>query len=92
VSLTFEWDETKARLNLEGHGVSFEEAATIFEDAFALELFDEAHSEGEDRWIAIGFSSAGRLLVVVYTEPEPGRVRIISSRRATRREENAYGE
>jgi len=74
---TFEWDEAKAILNEQKHGISFEEAATIFADPLALTIVDEAHSDEEDRFVDIGESSSGRLLVVVYTE-RGETIRIIS--------------
>ena len=92
----FEWDPTKAKMNLAKHGVGFEEAATVFLDAGALSVYDSEHSEGEDRWITMGFSSGGRLLVVCHTFEVMDRkrcgVRIISSRRSTRKERVSYGK
>ena len=91
----FEWDQDKAAANRRKHGVAFEEAATVFLDARASSLYDAKHSETEDRWATLGLSSAGRLLVVWHTFEEEGesyaRVRIISSRKATRKEEQQYG-
>jgi len=90
----FEWDRKKARMNLNKHGVGFEEAATVFLDAGALSVYDSEHSEAEDRWITMGFSSGGRLLVVSHTFDVVDRrrchVRIISSRRPTRKERVFY--
>jgi uncharacterized DUF497 family protein len=87
--MRFEWDETKARRNLREHGVSFEEAASVFGDPFALEIRDQQHSQLEERYIAMGYSLLGRLLVVVHSE-EAETLRIISARRATRTEREAY--
>ena len=91
----FEWDLPKARANRRKHGVSFEEAATVFLDPRASSVYDPEHSESEDRWVTLGLSSAGRLLVVCHTfqdiGPRESRVRLISSRRATRKERRQYG-
>lgn len=86
---TFEWDESKAILNEQKHGVSFEEAATVFADPLSLTIVDDAHSDREDRFVDIGESSSGRLLVVVYTE-RGETIRIISCRLATKAERRAY--
>jgi len=92
MDLRFEWDETKAETNLSKHGVSFQEARTVFLDPLARIFDDELHSVDELREIIIGHSSDGRLLLVSFTEREVGLVRIISTRRATRRERNDYEE
>jgi uncharacterized DUF497 family protein len=84
-----EWDPDKDRANRKKHGVSFEEAATIFDDPLELTVDDPAHSVNEDRYYSIGESSKGRLLVVFYTERE-GKIRIISARRPTRTERKTY--
>jgi uncharacterized protein len=89
VNLVFEWDEDKARLNELKHAVTFEEAKSVFNDPFSLTIADPDHSAGEDRWLDVGLSTRGRLLVVWYTE-RGERIRIIGSRRATRTEERAY--
>jgi uncharacterized protein len=89
--LQFEWDEYKAERNREKHGVSFDDAKTVFGDARSLTIYDEAHSVDEDRCIDIGMAASGRLLVVVYTERNE-RIRIISSRLAERREQQQYEE
>ena len=90
----FEWDPRKARQNLKRHGVAFERAATIFVDRSALSEFDEAHSEAEERWITLGLDQTGVLLVVSHTfrgETESNaRLRLISARKATKREEAEY--
>ena len=91
MSLTFEWDEQKAEQNLRKHKVSFEEAKTIFGDPFSITIPDPEHSASESRYVDIGYSSQGQLLVVVYTEREPN-IRIICCRRATQRERRAYEE
>ena len=85
------WDDEKARLNLRDHRVSFVEAATVFPDPLARTIPDPDHSEGEVRSLTIGLSRQGRLLVISYTE-RPGQIRLISARRATRRERRSYEE
>jgi uncharacterized DUF497 family protein len=92
MNVQFEWDERKARTNLNKHGVGFHEALTVFLDPLAHIFDDEPHSVSELREIIIGHSSNGRLLLVAFTEREPGVVRIISARRATRRERDDYEE
>ena len=87
--LSFEWDEKKARANAAKHGVAFEEAATVFADTRSLTIPDPAHSQVEDRFIILGVSEAGKLLVVVHTE-RGDHLRIISARRASRRERKDY--
>jgi uncharacterized DUF497 family protein len=87
--LQFEWDEEKATANARKHGVDFEEAITILADSRSLTIFDEEHSDQEDRYIDIGRSARGRILVVVYTERDES-IRIISCRRATPSERRQY--
>ena len=89
--LNFEWDEAKAKSNVRKHGVGFEEAATVFADPLSLTISDPAHSQAEDRFIILGESFSGKLLVVVHTE-RGDNLRIISARRATRRERENYEE
>jgi uncharacterized protein len=84
----FEWDKTKAAENYAKHGVSFELATAVFNDPFAVELLDDREDYGEDRLILIGLAE-GAVLTVVYTE-RGGRIRIISARQATRREQDDY--
>jgi len=88
--VTFVWDDGKNHENVRKHGISFEEAATVFEN-FPLEVyFDPDHSEHEDRYIALGFSNNGRVLLVVHCEnPTGSEIRIISARRATKRERDS---
>lgn len=85
----FEWDYQKAASNLHKHGVSFDEAVSVFADVRALTFADTDHSESEDRSRTFGFSSRGRLLVVVHTERR-NSVRIISARKTTRYEKGIY--
>ena len=89
MGLTFEWDEEKAARNLKNHRISFEEAKTVFNDPLSITVADPDHSIDEDRYIDIGISSQGRLLVVVYTE-RGQNIRLISSRKAIKREQRAY--
>jgi uncharacterized protein len=89
MALTFEWDETKDLSNQKKHGISFDEAKTVFNDPRSLTIADEAHSDEEDRNVDIGISSRGRLIVVSYTERGPN-IRIISCRKATKSERKSY--
>ena len=89
MALLFEWHEEKAAANLKKHGVSFEEAKTVFNDPLALTIENSKHSRDEHRFIDIGYSESGRLLVVAYTE-RGDAIRIISSRKATQSERRAY--
>jgi len=89
--MTFEWDETKAESNLAKHGVTFGEASTVFGDPLSLTIYDPSHSQEEDRFVTIGMSAHSNMLVVVHTD-RGDRVRIISARRATKREVKAYEE
>ena len=84
-----EWDPGKAAENLKKHGVRFEEAATSLLDPIALAQEDES-SEGEARWVLIGMSTNARLLTVVYTLRDENRIRLISARKATRKEASFY--
>jgi uncharacterized DUF497 family protein len=83
----FEWDPDKAANNFSKHGVRFAEAVTVFEDEAALTMPDD--EAGEERFVALGIGSTGRILVVVYTTRED-RIRIISARKATRQEQLQY--
>lgn len=87
----FEWDSAKARKNLQKHGVSFEEASSVFYDQLAVTGADPDHSEGEERLITFGMSSQGRLLVVAHTERGEA-IRIISARVTTQSERHIYEE
>jgi uncharacterized DUF497 family protein len=86
----FEWDSKKAALNVRRHRVTFEEAATVFNDLRCLREYDLEYSGSEDREIVIGFSERMRLLMVVVYEQEENVIRIISARRATREEGIRY--
>lgn len=89
LSLGFEWDPAKAQENIRNHGVTFEEAVTVFGDPFARIFDDPEHSSDEPREIIVGYSETERLLLVSFTE-RPPKVRIISARRATRRERQSH--
>ncbi|MBM3124134.1 MAG: BrnT family toxin [Chloroflexi bacterium] len=89
--IEFEWDDEKAESNLEKHGVSFEEAATIFNDPLIASISDPAHSRAEERYISMGISISGHVLVVVHTEREK-RIRLISCRKATKNERKTYDD
>jgi uncharacterized DUF497 family protein len=91
MELTFEWDPDKARQNVRLHGITFEEASTVFSDPFAGTQSDPDHSFGEARLIELGRSELGKLLVVCYTE-RGDRIRLITARRATRAERKKYEE
>lgn len=92
----FDWDPVKAKQNLQKHGVSFERAARIFIDPFAISIYDDEHSENEDRWITIGAEQNEILLVVVHTfrgtDAQSSIIRIISARKADREEAQQYNE
>ena len=85
----FEWDAKKAQSNARKHGVTFDEASTVFGDPLELAIADPHHSQGELRFLSIGLSAAGRLLVVAYAKRE-GRIRIINAREATPRERRQH--
>lgn len=87
--MEFEWDNEKAVANLRKHGVSFEEASTVFGDALAITFNDPVHSVGEHRFLTFGVSLTGVLLVVSFAE-RGRRIRIISARKATRTERKIY--
>ena len=91
MGLLFEWDPKKARLNIKTHGVSFDEASTAFRDPLSQTIEDPLHSEYEERFVLIGRSIQGRLLVIVHTDRDE-RIRIISARLATKRERLRYEE
>jgi len=89
--IRFEWDDSKATANFRKHGVSFEEAQSVFYDEFAVQFFDDEHSAHEERFLLLGISTGARLLLVCHCEREVGNViRIISARKATKREATFY--
>ena len=89
--LKFEWDPRKAQINLHKHGISFEEAATVFGDKLAITMLDPDHSDLEIREITLGSTLKNRIVVVSHTD-RSGNIRIISARRADRAEINQYNE
>lgn len=93
---TFEWDPNKAKLNVQNHKVSFERAAEVFLDPLAVSIFDEKHSDEEERWITIGKDKREVVLVIVHTFREVGAaewlIRIISAWKATTKEIKQYEE
>jgi uncharacterized DUF497 family protein len=89
--MKFEWDPAKAASNAKKHKVTFEVAKTVFYDDFAVQFFDEEHSDAEERFLLLGMSSDARLLLVCHCEREGGDViRIISARKATETEAQYY--
>ncbi len=92
----FEWDPEKAIINWRKHKVRFEHAATVFRDTLAISIFDNEHSDYEDRWMTLGTSSTGNILVVHHTfievDASSANIRIFSSRKATNREKQEYME
>jgi uncharacterized DUF497 family protein len=96
VDYVFEWNPDKARRNKKQHGISFEQAIMVFKDPKAISIYDTEHSKGEDRWITLGLSVNHGLVVVCHTfqwiSKSVARIRIFSSRKATRRERQQYSE
>lgn len=90
--IRFEWDSVKAAANIRKHGVSFEEAQSVFYDEFAVQFFDDDHSSDEERFLLLGMSTGARLLLVCHCERDAGNtIRIVSARKATKRESTFYG-
>lgn len=91
--IKFDWDPAKAASNLRKHGVSFEEAKSVFYDEFAIQFYDASHSSDEERFLMLGMSSGAHLLLVYHCERDSGSViRIISARKATQHESSFYGQ
>jgi uncharacterized DUF497 family protein len=91
--MKFKWDKNKEKINIQKHGVTFEQASYVFADKFALNRFDDEHSKDEDRWVLLGKSLNETLLLVIHTfRNDDGTefVRIISARKATKIEKLAY--
>ena len=91
--MKFEWDKNKENINIKKHGVTFEQASYVFADEFSLNRFDDEHSENEDRWVLLGKSLNEILLLVIHTfRNNDGTefVRIISARKATKKEKQIY--
>jgi uncharacterized DUF497 family protein len=91
MALLFEWDPQKATTNVTKHGVTFDEASTVFQDTLSLAIGGPLHSEDEERFVLIGHSHRNRFLVVVHSE-RGNRIRIISARKATAKEMHTYEE
>jgi|SRR5689334_8451421 len=87
--LEFEWDAGKARRNLRKHNISFREGMMVFNDMFAITFYDDAHSRHEQRFLSLGMSDLGRVLVVSHTLVGE-KIRLISARKATKRERELY--
>lgn len=87
--LSFEWDSKKAKTNEQKHGINFHEVSTVFADSLSLTISDPLHSDDEKRFIIIGMSYKNRLLTVVHTECDD-KIRIISARKATKKERSYY--
>lgn len=91
--IKFDWDPAKAASNLRKHGVSFEEAQSVFYDELAIQFYDEPHSSDEERFLMLGMSSGAHLLLVCHCERDGGGViRIISARKATKQESSFYSQ
>lgn len=90
----FEWDPKKAASNKKKHGINFEKATAVFKDENAISIFDEEHSDKEERWITIGLDPETKVLVVIHTyitlEQDAVKIRIISARKANKNEEKQY--
>ena len=90
-AIEFSWDARKARENLKKHRVTFEEASTVFYDENAIEFFDPEHSRDEERFLMLGLSGRLRIMVVSYClRKEGSEIRVISARKATKKEEKVY--
>ena len=96
MNYNFEWDPKKAKSNILKHKVSFEQATAVFKDRNSISIFDDEHSEEEDRWITIGMDYQTKILIVVHTyniiDRDNCNIRIISARKATKREQKIYLE
>ena len=90
--MKFEWDSAKATNNVKKHGISFQEAQSVFFDEFAVQFFDTEHTSHEDRFLLLGMSDQSRLVLICHCERDSGEtIRIISARKATKRECAFYG-
>ena len=96
MKFNFEWDPQKAKTNISKHKISFSEATSVFKDPMAISIFDEDHSKDEERWITLGISSTGNIIIVNHTFVEQDKnsikIRIFSSRKATKNERSQYEE
>ncbi|EIO4564344.1 BrnT family toxin [Vibrio parahaemolyticus] len=89
--IKFKWDPAKAEINIKKHGITFEEASSVFYDEYAIQFFDSEHSDAEDRFLMLGMSNNLNVLVVCHCERDNGNtIRIISSRKATKNEAKHY--
>lgn len=89
--MRFEWDENKNNTNIQKHGVSFEEAKSVFYDDFAMQFYDDKNSKEEDRFLMLGMSLQSRLLLICHCERDSGHsIRIISARKSTKEESKHY--
>lgn len=88
--MKFEWDENKNQANIRKHGIDFSNAVYVFSDPYALSIPDDEHSEDDERWILLGKNLSGQTLLVVHTYPRHDSIRMISARKATLIEQNAY--
>jgi len=89
--IKFIWDKLKAESNFKKHGISFEEAKSVFYDEFAIQFYDAAHSQNEDRFLMLGMSNQSKLLLICHCEQDSGHsIRIISARKATKEESKHY--
>ncbi|MFK5976496.1 MAG: BrnT family toxin [Sulfurovum sp.] len=89
--IDFEWDNEKSKINIKKHGITFEEATSIFYDERAIEFYDDEHSEWEDRFLMLGLSDKLNLLIICHCYRESkGKIRIISARKATKNESKYY--
>jgi uncharacterized DUF497 family protein len=89
--MRFEWDANKNNTNIQKHGVSFEEAKSVFYDDFAIQFYDDKNSKEEDRFLMLGMSGESRLLLICHCERDSGHsIRIISARKATKEESKHY--
>jgi len=96
MNYNFEWDPIKAKKNLSKHKISFEDAASIFKDKNSISVFDDSHSEDEERWATIGLDATTRTLVVIHTyislDKDTYNIRMISARKATKNETKFYNQ
>ena len=86
----FEWDDEKNMATIKKHGVSFDEASTVFYDQFGIRIFDPDHSDDEDRFLLLGMSSKTRILIVCHCYRQENVIRLISARKATKNEASTY--
>lgn len=90
--MNYEWDEVKEKLNIAKHKVNFSEAKSVFSDEYGLIIFDKDHSNDEERFLLLGMSDKERILLVVHCYKQGDTIRIISARKATKKEKSSYKE